>query len=324
LNGVAGWEKMAFGFRKYRTMLKLENIQALTAIAEGGSLTAAARRLGVSKSVISDRLSDIERALGSKLIHRTTRKLALTDDGRIFYERAKAILSDVENAAAELSARRGLLSGPLRISAPVGFGCLHLGPALFGFLNAHPGIELTLDLDDRFVNMVAEGFDAVIRHGPVDDKRIIVKRLATTRRVLVAAPEYLRRFGTPKSLADLEQHRGVLYSYRGAGDWRFRAGRKFVTVQPQVALRVNNGILMRDAAAAGLGIALLPDFFLTRPDLLIVDVGAEAEGAVIHIAYPEHLRSAAKIRSLTAWLQKSFSAAAFANTQRAPAARLRS
>ena len=296
-------------------MLKLECVQALTAIAEGGSLTAAARRLGLSKSVISDRLSDLERALGSRLIHRTTRKLALTDDGRLFYERAKAILREVENAAAELSARRGMLSGPLRISAPVGFGCLHLGPALFGFLSANPGIELTLELDDRFVNMLSEGFDAVIRHGPVDDKRIIVKRLATTRRVLVASPEYLRSFGTPKSLADLEQHRGVLYSYRGAGDWRFRAGRKFVTVQPQAAMRVNNGILMRDAAAAGLGIALLPNFFLTQPGLRIIDVGAEAEGAVIYIAYPEHLRSAAKIRALTAWLQKSFSSAAFSIAQ---------
>jgi DNA-binding transcriptional LysR family regulator len=296
-------------------MLKLECVQAFTAIAEGGSLTRAARRLGLSKSVISDRLSDIERALGAKLIHRTTRRLALTDDGRIFYERAKIILQDIENAASELSARRGLLSGPLRISAPVGFGCLHLGPALFGFLSANPGIELTLELEDRFVNMLTEGFDAVIRHGPVDDKRIIVKRLASTRRVLVAAPEYLRRFGTPKSLADLEKHRGVIYTYRGTGDWRFRVGRKFVAVQPQAAMRVNNGILMRDAAVAGLGIALLPDFFLTRSRLRVLDVGAEAEGAVIHIAYPEHMRSAAKIRALTAWLQKSFSAATFSIAQ---------
>jgi len=210
-------------------MLKLEFVQAFAAIAEGGSITSAAQRLALSKSVLSERLTELERVLGSKLVHRTTRKLSLTDDGTIFYERAKAILRDVESAAAELSARRGSVSGPLRIAAPVGFGCLHLGPALFGFLRANPGIELTLELDDRFVNMLSEGYDAVIRHGPVDDKRIIVKRLATTRRVLVASPDYLKRFGTPKSLAELEQHRGVIYSNRGAGDWRFRAGRKFVT-----------------------------------------------------------------------------------------------
>jgi DNA-binding transcriptional LysR family regulator len=296
-------------------MLKLEFVQAFAAIAEGGSMTAAARRLALSKSVISDRLTDLEKALGARLIHRTTRRLSLTDDGKIFYERAKGILRDVESATAELSARRQSVGGPLRISAPVGFGCLHLGPALFGFLRANPGIELTLELEDRFVNLFSEGYDAVIRHGPVDDERIIVKKLATTRRVLVASPEYLRRFGTPRSLSELEQHRGVIYSYRGAGDWRFRAGRKFVTVSPEIVLRVNNGVLMRDAAASGLGIALLPTFFLEESlkgrSLRILEVGVEAEGAVIYIAYPEHLRSATRIRALTAWLQKSFNSAAF-------------
>jgi DNA-binding transcriptional LysR family regulator len=300
-------------------MLKLEFIQAFAAIAEGGSITIAARRLALSKSVLSERLTELERVLGSKLVHRTTRRLSLTDDGTLFYERAKAILRDVESAAAELSARRGSVSGPLRISAPVGFGCLHLGPALFGFLRANPGIELTLELDDRFVNMLSEGYDAVVRHGPVDDKRIIVKRLATTRRVLVASLDYLKRFGTPKSLAELEQHRGVIYSNRGAGDWRFRAGRKFVTLRPDTVMRVNNGVLMRDAAAAGLGIALLPTFFLAESlkskALRVIEVGAEAEGAVIYIAYPEHLRSSAKIRALTAWLQKSFTSAAFSIAQ---------
>jgi DNA-binding transcriptional LysR family regulator len=300
-------------------MLKLEFVQAFAAIAEGGSITRAAQRLALSKSVISERLTELERALGSKLIHRTTRRLSLTDDGTLFHERAKAILRDVESAVAELSARRGSVSGPLRISAPVGFGCLHLGAALFGFLEANPGIELTLELDDRFVNMLSEGYDAVIRHGPVDDKRIIVKRLAATRRVLVASPEYLKRFGTPKSLSELGQHRGVIYSNRGAGDWRFRVGRKFVTLHPDTPMRVNNGVLMRDAAAAGLGIALLPTFFLQSSlksgSLKILEVGADAEGAVIYIAYPEHLRTSVKIRALTAWLQKSFTTAAFSIAQ---------
>jgi len=300
-------------------MLKLEFVQAFAAIAEGGSITSAAQRLALSKSVLSERLTELERVLGSKLVHRTTRTLSLTDDGTIFYERAKAILRDVESAAAELSARRGSVSGPLRIAAPVGFGCLHLGPALFGFLRANPGIELTLELDDRFVNMLSEGYDAVIRHGPVDDKRIIVKRLAATRRVLVASPDYLKRFGTPKSLTELEQHRGVIYSNRGAGDWRFRAGRKFVTLRPDTVMRVNNGVLMRDAAVAGLGVALLPTFFLAESlkskALRVIEVGAEAEGAVIYIAYPEHLRASAKIRALTAWLQKSFTSAAFSIAQ---------
>jgi DNA-binding transcriptional LysR family regulator len=291
-------------------MLKLESVEAFTSIAETGSITAAAHRLAISKSVVSERLTELERVLGAKLVRRTTRTLSLTEEGSMFYERAKRILHEVEGAASELAERRGTLAGRLRISAPVSFGSLHLGPALFGFLTKNPGIELTLELDDRFVDPLAEGYDAVVRHGPVDDKRIIVKRLAASRRSLAASPDYLKRCGRPASLQALEQHRGIIYSYRGAADWRFRRGRKFVTAHPCAALRVNNGLLMRDAAVAGLGIALLPSFILDVPlknrTLKLIDVGAEAEGATIYIAYPEHLRSSGKIRALTAWLQQSF------------------
>ena len=291
-------------------MLKLESIEAFASIAETGSITSAARRLSISKSVVSERLSELERVLSTKLVRRTTRTLALTDDGNTFYERAKRILRDVDTAASELAERHGTLIGPLRVSAPVSFGSLHLGPALFGFLEKNPGIELTLELDDRFVDMLGEGYDAIVRHGPVNDDRIIVKRLSTSRRVLVASADYLKRSGKPASLQELEQHRGIIYTNRGAADWRFRVGRNFVIARPKVALRVNNGMLMRDAAIAGLGIALLPTFLLETPlrrrTLKVLDVRAEAEGALIYIAYPEHLRSSGKIRALTTWLQNYF------------------
>lgn len=291
-------------------MLKLESMAAFTSIAESGSITAAARRLAVSKSVVSERLAELERVLGTRLVRRTTRVLSLTDDGKTFYERAKQILRNVETAASELAERRGILTGPLRISAPVSFGTLHLGPALIGFLAKNPGIELTLELDDRFVDVLGDGYDAIVRHGPVDDDRIIVKRLSDSRRVLVASSDYLKRFGNPASFEELGKHRGILYGNRGAADWRFRDGRKWVIARPQIALRVNNGLLMRDAAVAGIGIALLATFLLETPlrkrTLKVLDVGAEAEGATIYIAYPEHLRSSGKIRALTAWLQKSF------------------
>jgi DNA-binding transcriptional LysR family regulator len=291
-------------------MLKLESIEAFATIAETGSITSAARRLSISKSVVSERLSELERVLSAKLVRRTTRTLALTDDGNTFYERAKRILRDVDTAASELAERHGTLIGPLRVSAPVSFGSLHLGPALFGFLAKNPGVELTLELDDRFVDVLGEGYDAIVRHGPVDDDRVIVKRLSASRRVLVASADYLKRSGKPASLQELEQHRGIIYTNRGAADWRFRVGRNFVIAHPKVALRVNNGMLMRDAAIAGLGIALLPTFLLETPlkrrTLKVLDIGAEAEGAMIYIAYPEHLRSSGKIRALTAWLQNSF------------------
>jgi DNA-binding transcriptional LysR family regulator len=291
-------------------MLKLEAVAAFVSIVETGSIAAAARRLGISKSVVSERLTELERVLRTKFIQRTTRRLSLTQDGNAFYERARQILRDVDSAEAEVAKRRGTLIGPLRISAPVSFGILHLGPALFGLLAKYPGVELTMELDDRFVDVLGEGYDAVVRHGPVDDTRLIVKRLAASQRVLVASPEYFKRYGKPTSLTELQRHRGVIYTNRGASDWRFRVGRKFVTVNPTAALRVNNGLLMRDAAVAGLGIALLATFLLESPlksqTLKVIDVGAEPESATIFVAYPQDLRSSERIRTLTSWLRQAF------------------
>jgi DNA-binding transcriptional LysR family regulator len=291
-------------------MLKLESVAAFVVVAESGSISEAARRMELSKSVVSERLAELERSLGAKLLHRTTRKLAITEDGSTFYERAKRIVQEATDAAVEIAERRGELVGPLRVSGPVSFGSLHLGPALYGFLAKNPKIDLTLDLDDRFVSMLADGYDAVVRHGPVVDEHVVVKRLAPSRRFLVAAPAYLEKFGKPKSLAELEQHKGIVYSNRGLADWRFKASRGFVTVRPLRALRVNNGLLMRDAAATGLGLALLPAYFvhkeLASKKLVIVDVGVEAEGATIYIAYPADRRGSAKVRALTVWLRDAF------------------
>ncbi|RWF40874.1 MAG: LysR family transcriptional regulator [Mesorhizobium sp.] len=289
-------------------MLKLEAAAAFVAVAESGSITEAARRMALSKSVISERLSELERGLGTKLLDRTTRKLSITEAGRSFYERAKRIMQEVADASAEIAERRGELAGPLRIAAPTSFGILHLGPALYGFLAKHPGIELTLDLDDRFVSIVADGYDAILRHGPVvDDGPVIVRKLASSRRFLVAAPDYLETFGRPGTVEDLKRHKGIIYSIRGAADWRFKVSRRLMTVRPQTTLRVNNGILMRDAALAGLGLALLPAYFIQAEiadgRLVSVDVGAEPEGATIYMAFPEDRRGSAKLRALTAWLR---------------------
>ena len=291
-------------------MLNLDSISTFIAIAASGSFTGAARQLGLSKSVVSERLQELERSLGTKLVQRTTRRVSLTSDGAAFYERAKRIVREAELAAGELADRRGKVAGALRISAPVSFGCLHLGAALFGFIARYPGIDLALDLEDRFVDLFDEGYDAIVRHGPIQARRVIVKLLAISTRLLVASPAYLKRWGEPTSLEDLKQHRGILYSYRGAADWRFRVGRRFTTVQPHTAVRLNNGLLMRDAAVQGIGIALLATFLLEAPlrerTLKVIDIGAQAEGAALYIGYPDHLRGSAKIRALTTWLQSAF------------------
>lgn len=290
-------------------MLKLDDIASFVAVAEAGSISEAARRLRLSKSVVSERLAQIERSLGAPLVHRTTRKLSLTEDGAAFLERAARILREVEEATADMAERRGSLSGPLRISAPVTFGRLHLGPALFPFLARHPKLEMTLELEDRRVDAAADGFDAVIRHGAIEDSRLVAWRLAPSRRVLVASPEYLARAGVPTSIEQLHTHRGIFYMNRGVADWRFHGPAGAVNVRARVALRVNNGDMMRDAAVAGLGVALLPTFIagaaIKSGALRVVDVGVAAAEEHIVLAHPEGRRSSAKLRAFADWLREA-------------------
>jgi DNA-binding transcriptional LysR family regulator len=290
-------------------MLKLDSLLAFVTTAEVGSISEAARRLQISKSVASERLAGLERDVGATLIHRSTRKLTLTEDGVAFLERAKRILHEVSEASAEVSERRGALVGPLRVSVPVSFGILHLSAALNSFVRRNPRIELSLDLNDRFVG-ATDGFDAVIRHGPLPHKGWRAKPIAPSRRVLVASPDYLKTNGTPRTVGDLERHRGIIYSHRGASDWRFRQSGRWSVVRPRTTMRVNNGIIMRDAALEGLGIALLATFFfhdlLISGKLRVVDVGAEAEPATIFIGYPTCRQASAKVLALTAHLRTIF------------------
>lgn len=291
-------------------MLKLEAISGFVAIAEAGSISAAARRLHLSKSVLSERLAALERQLGAPLFQRSTRKLSLTEDGAAFLERAAAIVREVEAATAEMGERRGRLTGPMRISAPVTFGRMHLGPALYPFLVQHPDIQLTLELDDRRVDAAADGFDAVVRHGVIADSRLVAWPLAHSQRLLVASPAYLAQHGTPRVFADLAAHRAIYYMNRGVADWRFPGASEDASARPAAALRVNNGDVMRDAALAGLGMALLPSFIvgseLAARALVAVDVGVAAAPESIYMAHPEGRRASTKLRALADSLRASF------------------
>ena len=170
-------------------------------------------------------------------------------------------------------------------------------------------IELSVDLDDRFVG-AADGFDAIIRHGPLLDDGWIARRFAPSRRILVASPDYLKANRTPRTVGELERHRGIIYSNRGASDWRFRQAGRWAVVRPHSIMRVNNGIMMRVAALAGLGIALLTTFIvhdaLRSEELRLVDIGAEAESATLFIAYPNDRRVSAKVLALIAHLRTAF------------------
>jgi len=291
-------------------MLKLDGISSFVAIAESGSISEAARRLNLSKSVVSERLAELERMLGASLLHRTTRKVSLTEDGTAFLEKAARIMRAVEEAVADMAERRGTLSGPLRVSAPATFGRMHLGPALYPFLAQHPKLELTLDLNDRRVDAAADGYDAVVRHGALEDSRLVAWQLAPSRRLLVASPDYLARHGIPSTLNELANHRGIFYINRGVADWTFQDEEGARVVRATVALRSNNGDMMRDAAIAGLGIALLPTFIASAEirsgALRVIDIGLQAAAEYIYVAHPEGRRASAKLRAFAERLRNVF------------------
>lgn len=290
--------------------MRFEGLASFVAVAETGSISRAAKRLNLSTSVVSERLARLEQDVGASLVHRTTRQLTLTEDGAAFRERAAAILREVDAAAVELAERRGGLVGPLRLSAPVSFGVLHLGRALYPFLARHPAVELILELDDGFVDVAAGGYDAVVRIGQIADSRLIAHRLAPSRRVLVAAPAYLERHGSPRTIEDLSDHRAINYSNRGAEDWRFRTSDGMRTVRPRSTLRVNNGDLMREAVEAGLGLALLPTFItgeaLASGDLEVVRIDGEAETDIVQIVYSKARGIQTKVKALVEHLRGQF------------------
>ncbi len=306
-------------------MLKLDGIACFVAIVESGSISEAARRLHLSKSVVSERLAEVERMLGANLLHRTTRKVSLTENGAAFLERARRIMREVEEASADMAERRGTLSGPLRISAPVTFGRMHLGPALYPFLAQHPELELTLDLNDRRVDAAADGFDAVVRHGALEDSRLVAWQLAPSRRLLVASPDYLSRQGIPRKLGELQNHRGIFYVNRGVADWRFQGQHGLLAVRATVALRVNNGDMMRDAAVAGLGIALLPTFITSAAiqagDLQVIDLDVQAATESIYVAHPEGRHASAKLRAFTQCIREAIGAPPYWDAWSRPAER---
>lgn len=245
-------------------MDRLEEMRTFVKVVESGSMTAAAERLGIAKSAVSRRLADLEGRLSVQLFRRTTRTLSLTDTGQGFYERCLRILADLEEAELAVSQAHGTLRGRLRVAVPLSFGLAHLGPAMDAFLRAHPEVEFDLDLNDRQVDLLTEGFDLAVRIAELRDSSLIARRLAPVRHVVCASPEYLNRHGTPHTGAELANHACLVYAnVPTPGLWEYldpagRPGR----VQVHARLQANNGDCLRQAAEEGHGILLGPSFIL--------------------------------------------------------------
>ncbi len=247
-------------------MDRFENMNAFVRIVEAGSISAAADRMDVAKSVVSRRLKELEEHLGVELFHRTTRQMNLTDSGRVFYQQSVRILADILEAEHATSQFHGTLKGNLKVAVPHSFGLMHLGPAITEFLQTHPDIEFDLDFDDRQVDLLAEGFDLAIRIASLPDSSLIARRLAPIQAVMCASPAYLERMGTPQTPEELSEHRCLVYNLVSHSDhWLiYDAAGELIKTRIIPCLRASNGEFLRDAAVDGMGIVLLPAFIVYR------------------------------------------------------------
>lgn len=242
-------------------MDKLTSMRAFTRIVDGGSFSEAARAMRLSRSAVSKYILDLEADLGVQLLHRTTRSASPTDNGRIYYERCVAILADIDEADLTVSQFQAAPRGTLRVNAPMSFGTLHLGKAIAAFLARFPELTNHLILSDQQIDTVQEGFDVTIRIADLSDSSLIARRIVPAHRALCASPVYLAAHGTPMHPNDLRTHALLSYDYLGTGvQWKLtgKDGDHWLNVRSRLC--TNNAEILRDAAVAGAGIALLPTF----------------------------------------------------------------
>ena len=238
-------------------MDRLKQIESFVLVATKGSLTAAAQAEGVAPAVMGRRLDALEARLGVKLLLRTTRKLTLTHEGIAFLEDCQRLLVEFASAEASVSAGGVKASGHLRITAPAGFGRRHVAPLVPAFLARHPEVSVSLNLSDRVVDIVNEGFDCAVRVGDLSDSSLISTRLADNRRLCVAAPSYLRRAGTPRHPSELMRHEclTLISDASQTRGWSFRVDGQVQNLRPSGRLDCSDGQVLHDWCRQGLGLA---------------------------------------------------------------------
>ena len=235
-------------------MDKLKQIESFASVATRGSLTAAAKAEGVAPAVIGRRIDALEERLGVKLLVRTTRRITLTHEGSAFLDDCQRVLADLSNAEASVSAGGVKASGYLRITAPAGFGRRHVAPMVPKYLAEHPDVRISLNLSDRVVDIVNEGYDCAVRVGDLPDSSLVSVRLADNRRLCVAAPAYLKRAGTPKSPAELQRHECLTLSSDASQTrgWAFSVDGAVTHLRPNGRLDCSDGQVLHDWCVQGL------------------------------------------------------------------------
>jgi DNA-binding transcriptional LysR family regulator len=286
--------------------MDLEDLRTFVDVADAGGVSSAARRLGVSKSIVSRRLFRLEAELGVQLLARTTRGAALTEAGVTFREHAARVCAEI-NTALETIMPAGELRGRLRIAAPLSLGPTHLAPVFAEMARRHPLLHVQASYSDRFVDIIGEGFDCAIRVGYLNDSNLIARRVGPVHGKLVASPDYIREHGAPETPDELLAHQALM---QGTETWQFLDGDKTISIHPQGRFKADNGTALAAAAVAGLGIAWLPDHiikgYLDSGALVQVVTRYPVPTGGLFVVRPPGLHSTRKVRVLTELLIECF------------------
>ncbi len=292
-------------------MNKFEELEAFVAVVDRQGFSRAADKLGVAKSILSRRVSDLEKRLGVQLMQRTTRRQSLTDAGHHFYQRAVNLLSDLDEAEQVVSEAQTSLSGRIKLSAPLGIGIGQLSKPIAEFMQIHSKVEIAVDLNDRQIDLVAEGFDMAIRVGHLQDSNLIARKLANVGFAVCASQDYLDRYGEPGHPSELSDHQLMVYSNAPVGQqWSFYEDNKRITPRVKYRLSANNGELLAKIASLGLAIIAGPLFYLQeyidRGELVPVLTDFRRPEAGMYAVYPPGRLVSRRVKMLSDYLFEHF------------------
>jgi DNA-binding transcriptional LysR family regulator len=290
---------------------RLDAMQMFVRIVETGSLSAVAREMGTTQPTVSKQLTALEQHVKTRLLHRTTRKLSLTEAGTLYYDTCKRVVDELREAEATLSQWQNSLSGRIQVNTSIAFGETFMTALMLEFQRRNPALTVHLSLDDRFIDLVAEGVDVAVRLGRLADPNLIARRLGTSRRIVVATPAYLEKHGFPERPEDLVHHNCLLYSYLSTGnEWVFAGEEGEIRVRVSGNFESNNGHALRAAVNANLGIAMAPDWLayegLRSGQVVAILQRFQPPPFEISAVYPSNRMLTAKVRALIEFLLDEF------------------
>lgn len=292
-------------------MDKYQEMRVFAAVVEAKSFVNAAEVLGLSKQAVSRHVAELEARLGVRLLARTTRKLSLTNEGELFYARCSELVVDIDDAEAEITSLTGEGRGLVRVNVPLSFGLLYLAPLWPAFLDQHPRVTLDVTLVDRVVDLVEEGYDLAVRIARLPSSSLVSRKLTSTRVILCASPEYLRRRGVPQHPSELALHDAISYNLLSTGEtWEFTGANGPVSVKVSPRMRTNSGDTCTVAALQHQGIVLQPSFMvgqhLAAGALVEVMPEYRAIELDVYAVYPSRKLQAPRVRVLIDFLVTSF------------------